>query len=64
VHRFKDSNGDGVGDLKGIISKLDYIKSLGIEAIWLNPIYESLMTIMADIKLSSDHERFWYYGRL
>jgi oligo-1,6-glucosidase len=38
---FKDSNGDGVGDLKGIISKLDYIKSLGIEAIWLNPIYES-----------------------
>ncbi|MFT5217304.1 MAG: oligo-1,6-glucosidase [Glaciecola sp.] len=38
---FKDSNGDGVGDLKGIISKLDYIKSLGIEAIWLNPIYQS-----------------------
>lgn len=38
---FKDSNGDGVGDLKGIISKLDYIKSLGVEAIWLNPIYES-----------------------
>jgi oligo-1,6-glucosidase len=34
--KFKDSNGDGVGDLKGIISKLDYIKSLGIEAIWLN----------------------------
>ncbi|WP_366525111.1 alpha-glucosidase [Flavobacterium sp.] len=38
---FKDSDGDGVGDLKGIISKLDYIKSLGIEAIWLNPIYQS-----------------------
>ncbi|TDD96574.1 glycoside hydrolase family 13 protein [Flavobacterium cellulosilyticum] len=38
---FKDSNGDGVGDLKGIISKLDYIKSLGIDAVWLNPIYES-----------------------
>ena len=32
---FKDSDGDGVGDLKGIISKLDYIKSLGINAIWL-----------------------------
>src|ERR1700740_3707897 len=38
---FKDNNGDGVGDLKGIISKLDYIKSLGINAVWLNPIYSS-----------------------
>ena len=38
---FKDSNGDGVGDLKGIISKLDYLKNLGIDVIWLNPIYAS-----------------------
>ena len=38
---FKDSDGDGIGDLKGIISKLDYIKSLGVNAIWLNPIYSS-----------------------
>ena len=38
---FKDSDGDGIGDLKGIISKLDYIKSLGITAVWLNPIYTS-----------------------
>lgn len=38
---FQDSDGDGVGDLKGIISRLDYIKSLGIDAVWLNPIYES-----------------------
>ena len=38
---FKDSNGDGVGDLKGIISKLDYLKSLGVDVIWLNPIYGS-----------------------
>jgi len=38
---FKDSNGDGVGDLKGIISKLDYIKSLGVNTVWLNPIYAS-----------------------
>lgn len=38
---FKDSDGDGVGDLRGIISKLDYIKSLGVTAIWLNPIYTS-----------------------
>ena len=38
---FKDSDGDGIGDLKGILSKLDYIKSLGVDAIWLNPIYSS-----------------------
>ncbi|QHT70731.1 alpha-glucosidase [Rhodocytophaga rosea] len=38
---FKDTNGDGVGDLKGIIEKLDYIKSLGVTAVWLNPIYSS-----------------------
>jgi len=38
---FKDSDGDGIGDLKGIISKLDYIKSLGIDVVWLNPIYTS-----------------------
>src|SRR5678815_885734 len=38
---FKDTDGDGIGDLKGIISKLDYIKSLGIDVIWLNPIYGS-----------------------
>ncbi len=38
---FKDSDGDGIGDLNGIISKLDYIKSLGIDAVWLNPIYSS-----------------------
>lgn len=38
---FKDSDGDGIGDLRGIISKLDYIKSLGVTAVWLNPIYTS-----------------------
>lgn len=38
---FKDNDGDGVGDLKGIISKLDYIKSLGVDVVWLNPIYSS-----------------------
>ncbi|HSL85876.1 MAG TPA: alpha-glucosidase, partial [Bacteroidales bacterium] len=36
---FKDSNDDGIGDLKGIISKLDYLKDLGIDTIWLSPIY-------------------------
>ena len=38
---FKDSDGDGVGDLQGIISKLEYIKSLGVDAVWLNPIFSS-----------------------
>ena len=38
---FLDSNGDGIGDLQGIIQKADYIKSLGVNAIWLNPIYKS-----------------------
>src|SRR5579875_3379862 len=38
---FKDSNGDGIGDLRGIISRLDYIQSLGVDAVWLNPIYPS-----------------------
>lgn len=38
---FKDTNGDGIGDLQGIISELDYIKSLGVDVIWLNPIFES-----------------------
>ena len=38
---FKDSNEDGIGDLRGIISKLDYLESLGINVVWLNPIYGS-----------------------
>src|ERR1700677_4024190 len=38
---FADSNGDGVGDLNGITSKLDYLKDLGVDAIWLTPCYPS-----------------------
>ncbi|MDR4950330.1 glycoside hydrolase family 13 protein [Neobacillus cucumis] len=40
---FYDSNNDGVGDLKGVIQKLDYLKELGIDVIWLSPVYESPM---------------------
>ena len=36
-----DSNGDGIGDLKGITSKLDYLKELGVDVIWLSPVYQS-----------------------
>lgn len=38
---FKDSNGDGIGDLRGIIEKLDYLKALGIGILWISPIYQS-----------------------
>lgn len=38
---FCDSNGDGIGDIQGIISKLDYLKELGIDAVWLSPCYKS-----------------------
>ncbi|TYS13106.1 alpha-glucosidase [Rossellomorea vietnamensis] len=38
---FMDSNGDGIGDIPGIISKLDYLKELGVDVIWLSPVYKS-----------------------
>lgn len=38
---FKDSNGDGIGDLRGIIEKLDYLQELGIDVVWLSPVYPS-----------------------
>lgn len=38
---FYDSNGDGIGDLEGIIQKLDYVKSLGVDGIWINPFFQS-----------------------
>ncbi|MDU7964137.1 MAG: alpha-amylase family glycosyl hydrolase, partial [Clostridium perfringens] len=38
---FKDSNGDGLGDLRGVIEKLDYLKNLGVDYIWMTPFYVS-----------------------
>jgi len=38
---FQDSNGDGIGDLRGITERLDYLRTLGVDAIWLTPIYPS-----------------------
>lgn len=38
---FADSNGDGIGDIPGIISKLDYIRNLGCNALWINPCFDS-----------------------
>src|SRR5512144_180949 len=40
---FMDSNGDGIGDLSGIIERLDYVQWLGVDAIWISPIYPSPM---------------------
>jgi len=54
---FQDSNGDGIGDLKGIMRRLDYLKGLGIKAIWISPIYPSPMADFGyDI---SDYEGIW-----
>ena len=41
VRSFKDSNGDGIGDLRGILEKLDYLKYLGVDVLWLTPVYQS-----------------------
>lgn len=64
---FADSNGDGIGDLQGIISKLDYLAELGITAVWLSPVYQSpnddngydisdYQAIMADFGTMADWE--------
>ncbi len=66
---FQDSNGDGIGDLRGIMSRLDYIKELGVDVIWLCPIYQSpnddngydisdYRTIMADFGTLDDFQGF------
>lgn len=65
---FQDSNGDGIGDLQGIISRLDYLKWLGVGAVWLCPVYDSpnadmgydirdYEKIMAEIGTMSDFEQ-------
>jgi hypothetical protein len=40
---FQDSNGDGIGDLPGILDRLDYLAGLGVDAVWISPIYPSPM---------------------
>lgn len=65
---FNDSNGDGIGDLNGITEKLDYLKELGIDVIWLSPVYQSpnddngydisdYKAIMKDFGTMEDYER-------
>ena len=42
---FCDSNGDGIGDIRGIISKLDYLKALGVDIVWISPCYPSPLSL-------------------
>ena len=60
---FADSNGDGVGDLPGILSKLDYLQWLGIDAIWLSPIYPSPMADFG-YDVSNYHDIDPVFGKL
>ncbi|MHA6725270.1 glycoside hydrolase family 13 protein [Macrococcoides caseolyticum] len=68
---FKDSNGDGIGDINGITEKLDYLKGLGIDVIWVSPIFESpnddngydisdYQEIMRDFGTMEDFDRLLY----
>ena len=53
---FFDSNGDGIGDLPGILSKLDYLRELGVDVIWLSPIYKSPLADMGyDMCVGVEH---------
>lgn len=63
---FMDSNGDGVGDLTGVLRRLDYLEWLGIDAVWLSPIYESPMVDFGydNLRLHEDTSRFWCARRL
>lgn len=60
---YKDSNGDGVGDIPGIVSELDYVKSLGTDVIWLSPMYDSPQDDMG-YDISNYEEVYPKYGTL
>ena len=57
---FLDTNGDGIGDLKGIISKLDYLKDLGVNTIWITPIVENITEDQHDNE--TDTATYGYHG--
>ena len=60
---FQDSTGSGVGDLKGIISRVDYLKNLGVDIVWLSPIFESPQIDMVLPPEPSDHPSNHYSFR-
>jgi hypothetical protein len=61
---FKDSNGDGIGDLKGIMSELDYIRSIGVDVIWICPMfgYETPRArhLLPSMVVASELPHGWY----
>jgi 1,4-alpha-glucan branching enzyme len=63
---FQDSDGDGIGDLRGIIQRLDYLQALGVDIVWLSPVYRSPNDDNGyDIsRLPGDHGRVRHDGRL
>ncbi len=51
---YQDSNGDGIGDLPGIVRRLDYVQQLNVDAVWLSPIYPSpMMTSVTTLPTTS-----------
>ena len=59
---FMDANGDGIGDLQGVTSRLDYLQELGIDVIWLSPVYQSPnvdMTSAIIRRFSRNSARWW-----
>ena len=62
---FYDTNGDGIGDLQGIIAKLDYIRDLGCNALWINPCFDSPFKVLYAPKAKDDYRPFvWQRGDL
>lgn len=62
---FADSNGDGIGDINGITAHLDYLKDLGVDVIWLSPVYQSpMMTMDTIFGLSGNYAGIRNHGRL
>ena len=55
---FYDSNGDGIGDIPGIIEKLDYLKALGVDIVWISPCYPSPFADQG-YDISSEHWKTW-----
>lgn len=64
---FKDSNEDGMGDLPGVIGKLDHLKDLGVDLIWLSPVYDSpqadMVRYLSDLSGKTRHLVTNVYGR-
>ena len=62
---FADANGDGIGDLAGITSRIEYLKTLGVDAVWLSPFYPSALADGGyDVDDYRDVDRGWGRSRI